>query len=280
MFRDSIACSATVRCAARRLARLLLHSAVRRSGAAVWDSRTPAASAATTPDARPITFRAETAAPERRTAECSESLAKRLAAHRTVALQVMLSRNTPVALASLAHVFVQRVFEDEYQRAGSALQITTQAPAHSLLSVADDLKESAAWRAVEAAKLAWKERLPEQPSTWFTWLIDLPQAELLDLLALCTALTLNALPSTGAASDTNALAEAVGLDMADWWEPTAQGYLSHVPKAQIVQALKEAGPDLADDGAGAMKKDVLVVKAASRLVGKRWLPAPLRRPPG
>ena len=217
---------------------------------------------------------------ERRTPDCSESLAKRLAAHRTLALQVMLSRNTPVALASLTHVFVQRVFGDEYRRAGSALQITPQLPAHALLSVADDLKESAAWQAVEAAKLAWKERLPEQPSTWFAWLIALPQSELLDLLALCAALTLNALPSAGAANDANALAEAVGLDMADWWEPTAQGYLNHVPKAQIVQALKEAGPDLADDGVGAMKKDVLVVKAASRLAGKHWLPASLRRPPG
>ena len=46
--------------------------------------------------------------------------------------------------------------------------------------------------------------------------------------------------------------------MYDWWEPTAQGYLTHIPKAQIVQALKEAGPDLADDGVGDMKKDVLV----------------------
>ena len=100
-------------------------------------------------------------------------------------------------------------------------------------------------------------------------------AELLDLLALCAALTLNALPSIGAASDANALAKAVGLDMADWWEPTAQGYLNHVPKAQIVQALKEARPDLADDGVGAMKKNVLVVKAASRLAGKQWLPAML-----
>ena len=115
--------------------------------------------------------------------------------------------------------------------------------------------------------------MPEQPGTWFAWLIALPQAQLLDLLALCTALTLSALPSTGAAGDANVLAEAVGLDMADWWEPTAGGYLNHVPKAQIVQALKEAGPDLADDAAGAMKKDVLVVKAASRLAGKRWQPA-------
>jgi ParB family chromosome partitioning protein len=111
-------------------------------------------------------------------------------------------------------------------------------------------------------------------------LIALPQAELLGLLALCAALTLSALPSAGANNDANAIAEAVNLDMADWWEPTAQGYLNHVPKAQIVLALKEAAPDLADDGVGVMKKDVLVVKAVSRLAGKRWLPAPLRRPPG
>ena len=49
-----------------------------------------------------------------------------------------------------------------------------------------------------------------------------------------------------------------------------------MPKSQIVQALKEAWPDLAGDGVGAMKKDVLVVKAVSRLAGKRWLPAVLR----
>ena len=219
-------------------------------------------------------------ASEGRVAGCSESLAKRLAAHRTMALQVMLSRNTTVALASLANVFVQRVFGDEYRRAGSALQVSPQLSAHALEAVADDLKGSTAWQAIDAKKQAWKARLPEQPGAWLEWLVGLPQAELIDLLALCTALTLNALPSTGAAADANALANAVGLDMADWWEPSAQGYLNHVPKVQIVQALKEAWPDLGEDGVSAMKKDVLVVKAASRLAGKRWLPVPLRRPPG
>ena len=66
----------------------------------------------------------------------------------------------------------------------------------------------------------------------------------------------------------------------NWWAPTAAGYLNHVSRTQIVHALMEAGPELADDGVGAMKKDVLVVKAASRLAGKRWLPIPLRRPQG
>jgi ParB family transcriptional regulator, chromosome partitioning protein len=210
----------------------------------------------------------------------SESLLRRLAAHRTVALQAMLAQNTPVALAALAHVFVQRAFGDEHRRAGSALQIAPQPAAHALKAVADDLTQCPAWQAIEAAKDAWGQRLPEERTAWFDWLVRLPQVELLELLPLCTALTLNALPGTGAAHDANALAEAVGLDMGDWWEPTAAGYLNHVSKAQIVQALKEAGPELAADGVDAMKKDALVVTAAARLAGKRWLPAVLRRPPG
>ncbi|MGK2898716.1 MAG: hypothetical protein ACSLE9_08515 [Burkholderiaceae bacterium] len=240
------------------------------------------------------TLRAEAASPDEshgdpsqsgghvadRAAKCSDSLLRRLAAHRTVALQVMLSRKSEVALAAVAHVFVQRVFGDEYRRAGSALQFTPQLSAHALQAVADDLKQSTAWQALETARLAWKERLPANAAEWFGWLVALPQTELLDLLALCSASTLNALPNTGAASDANALAEAVGLDMADWWEPTALGFLNHVSKAQIADALKEAGSELAADEFGALKKDALVVKAASKLAGKRWLPMPLRRQPG
>ena len=190
----------------------------------------------------------------------------------------MLSRNTSVALASLAHVFLQRVFSDEHRRAGSALQIAPQLSAYALESVADDLKDSPAWQAIEFAKQGWRARMPEQPDGWFNWLTALPQAELLELLALCTSVSLNALPGAGAVADANALARAVALDMADWWEPTTQGYLNHVSKAQIAQALKEAEVDPADEGAGAMTKDALVARAASLLAGKRWLPAALRSP--
>lgn len=49
-------------------------------------------------------------APERRTPGCSDALTKRLAAHRTMALQAMLAENTAVALALVVHVFVLRTF--------------------------------------------------------------------------------------------------------------------------------------------------------------------------
>jgi ParB family chromosome partitioning protein len=192
----------------------------------------------------------------------------------------MLAQNTAVALASVVHVFMLRIFGADYPREVSALQVSPQLSAFALEAVADDLKASRAWQAVHQAKEAWRARLPEHQGEWFGWLIGLPQAELIDLLALCGALTVNALPGAGAAGSANAIAAALGLDMADWWEPTAEGYLNHVPKAQIVVALKEAGPDLSGGGVEAMKKEALVTAAASRLAGKRWLPEPLRQSPG
>jgi len=220
------------------------------------------------------------AAAERRAPECSEALTKRLAAHRTIAMQAMLAENAAVALASVVHVFVLRTFGADYPRESTALQVSPQLSAFALETAADDLKTSRAWQAVQQAKEAWRARLPEQQGEWFGWLIGLPQAERIDLLALCSALTVNALPAAGAAGSAKAIAAALGLDMADWWEPTAEAYLNHVPKAKIIAALKEAGPELAGGGVETMKKDALVTAAASRLADTRWLPEPLRRTPG
>jgi ParB family chromosome partitioning protein len=197
-----------------------------------------------------------------------------------MALQAMLAQNAAVALASVVHVFVLRAFGADYPREASALQVSPQLSTYALEAAADDLKTSRAWLAVQQAKEAWQARLPEQQGEWFGWLLGLSQADLIELLALCSALTANALPTAGAAGSANAIAMALGLDMADWWEPTAEGYLNHVPKAQIVAALKEAGPELAGGGVEAMKKDALVSAAASRLAGTRWLPEPMRRSPG
>ncbi len=218
--------------------------------------------------------------PERWAPRCSEALTKRLAAHRTIALQAMLMQNAGVALASVVHVFVLRTFGADYPREASVLQVSPQLSGYALEAAADDLKASRAWQAVQQAKETWRARLPAQQGEWFGWLIGLSQAELIDLLALCSALTVNALPVAGAAGSANAIAAALGLDMADWWEPNAEGYLNHVPKAQIIDALKEAGPDLDGGGVEAMKKDALVAAAAKRLAGTRWLPEPLRRSPG
>jgi ParB family transcriptional regulator, chromosome partitioning protein len=220
----------------------------------------------------------ESAPPTRTAGEFSEALTRRLAAHRTAALQAVLTGNLQVALAALTHTLMRRTFFDDYSSDRPAMQINATASAYALMSVAEDLEGSRAFQAVEDANAKWRARLPEQRAEWFAWLVGLPQSELLELLSLCAALTVNALPSVGAARDASAIAHAVSLDMAEWWEPTAERFLQHVSKAQIVQALKEAGPELARDGVEGMKKDVLVNTAAGRLRGTRWLPAALRSP--
>jgi ParB family chromosome partitioning protein len=161
------------------------------------------------------------ATPERRAAACSEALTKRLAAHRTMALQAVLAQNAAVALASVVHVFVLRAFGADYPREASALQVSPQLSAYALEAAADDLKASRAWRSVQQEKEAWRARLPEHDGEWLGWLIGLPQPELIDLLALSSALTVNALPGAGAAGSADVVAASLGLDMADWWEPTA-----------------------------------------------------------
>jgi ParB family chromosome partitioning protein len=217
--------------------------------------------------------------PASKRGEYSEALTRRLAAHRTLAMQVVLSRNVPVALASLAHALVQRVFGEAYGRTGPALQIGAQTSEHALTTAADDLKSGSAWLAWQTARDEWRQRLPQDRGAWFAWLLELPQDDLMSLLAFCAASTVNALPSAGTAFEADRLARAIALDMADWWQASSEGFLHHVSKAQIVQALKEAGPDLARNGVEGTKKDVLVNAALTRLAGTRWLPAPLRPPP-
>jgi ParB family chromosome partitioning protein len=120
----------------------------------------------------------------------------------------------------------------------SAMQVAPQLQEHALLAAADDLKGSAAREAMQTGKAAWVERLQEQRGELLGWLVALDQHDLLELLAFCSALSVSALPSEGVAASAIAIAAAVGLNMADWWEPTAEGSLNHVSKAQIVEALR------------------------------------------
>ena len=182
------------------------------------------------------------------------------------------------AMRSVQTCFASSTTRHAAELSGSVAQITPQFSAGALKAAADDLESSAAWRVVEDAKQVWAERIAAAGSARLAWLIELPQTDLLELLALCTAMTVNALPGAGAAFDANALAAAVELDMADWWEPTPARYLNHVPKSQIITALEEAGPGLTDGGLEAMKKEALVACASARLAGRRWLPLPLRKP--
>ena len=65
---------------------------------------------------------------------------------------------------------------------------------------------------------------------------------------------------------------ALNLDMADWWKPTPENYLSHVSKERILSVVTEAVPASNADLMRNLKKEQLVQKADEELSGLRWLP--------
>jgi len=74
------------------------------------------------------------------------------------------------------------------------------------------------------------------------------------------------------------LAEAVSLDMAAHWRPTARTYLGRVTKPHILAAVREAVSDEAADRMADMKKQDMAEAAEQLLAGTGWLPALLRTP--
>lgn len=101
--------------------------------------------------------------------------------------------------------------------------------------------------ALRELQQAWGERLPENHSELFGALLTMEQDELVRLLAVCVATTVDGVTNRAAADAPDAeLAQAVGLDMAIWWQPTAESYFLHVSKAVILDAVAQFVPEHAD----------------------------------
>ncbi len=207
-------------------------------------------------------------------ASFSETLLRRLAAHRTAALQAVLSQGSSAALVALAHALALQVFERFGLEARSALQITARPPRHELLRAADDLPAARAWTELEARRAEWLRRLPESEGEWLDWIAALPQADLLELLGLCAGSVV--LVPSGPASAAAGLERLAGLDMRQWWEPTPEAFLNHVSKAHIAAAMKEGGAGSDASTVAGMKKGDLAALAATKLAGRGWLPEPLK----
>lgn len=204
----------------------------------------------------------------------SASLVRRLTAHRTRALQATLAQQPTVALAALTHRLVLATFFRHGVCDTSALQIvTTETP---LRSYAADLHESPAERALDAQRDAWRAKLPEDVRTLLPWLLQQSAADVLALLAYCVALSVNGVQSQEGPHALDVLAQATQLDMRDWWTPTAQAYLGRLPKARILEVVREAVSAEVAASLAKMKKGALATVAEQRLFGTGWLPTVLR----
>ncbi|OJZ02923.1 ParB/RepB/Spo0J family partition protein [Variovorax sp. 67-131] len=205
----------------------------------------------------------------------SDRLAQRLSAHRTAALQIEVARHPQVALAALVHGMVQTVLQgSHYGPSRNSLPLGVRLTVQDRLEgMAPDWPESPAAVALRELQEAWGGKLPEDGAALFAALLAMEQGELVQLLAVCVAATVDVVtPRATRKQPGEELAQAVGLDMAAWWKPTAEGYFKHVSKAVTLQAVGEFAPESVNRLAKLKKADI--ASEAERLAeGTGWMPA-------
>ncbi len=220
----------------------------------------------------------DTAEKPRKAPSLSEALIEDLTAHKTAALRELVAGSPKVALTALLHTLVSRLFFGVH----ADLCVEIRPVEIDLSSSSETVSESRAAEAVSERHRRWSERLPER-SDLFRWISELDDNERGELLAFCVASTVNAVDrrrqfrSDEWRTQATEIAEALALDMADWWAPTTATYLARVSKAYILGAVSEGVSPQAADSIAKLKKDAMAKRAEVFLEGSRWLPEPIRR---
>jgi ParB family chromosome partitioning protein len=212
-------------------------------------------------------------------APLSERLVLDLTAHRTAALRDALAASPTVAVTAVVHALAVFAFYPAYERP-TCLEI--KGVSAYLGGHAPSIDDTRAGRSVAERHAAWASRTPKAAADLWRFVESLPVSELLDLLAHCASLTVNAVRvpfdrKPGAWAHADRLAEVVDLDMTGYWTPTVTSYLGRVTKGRIAEAVREAVSDEAAERIGGLKKPDMASEAEALLAGTGWLPSLLRK---
>lgn len=204
----------------------------------------------------------------------SGALVQQLTAHRTAALQATLSQRPDIALVTLTHRLVLHEFYAGADAGQGVAQVFTRQT--ELESFAPDLPTCKAKEALNTRAHELRARLPNDASDLFAWLVGQPQSVVLELCAYCVALSLDGVTKNENDRALDVLADAAGLDMGVWWQPTADNYLSKIGKSRLLELLREIGANDAASALTQVKKATLAKEVERRLAGTGWLPSLLR----
>lgn len=209
----------------------------------------------------------------------SGALRSELLAHRTAMLRAALAERPDLALRVVTHAMALAVI---HRRPWGAVA-RAALPASGLDAGVPGVGGSPAAAALASALERWRAVLPGEPSALWAWMEAAAAGDVAALLAVCVAAGADAggadwTTTDGAFEPAARVAVLAGLDPAARWAPTRATYLDRVPKALIVEAVREGvGEAAARPLAGAKKAD-MAETAAALLDGKGWVPRLLRVP--
>lgn len=203
-----------------------------------------------------------------------------LTAHRTAGLRDALGEAPDLALMAVVHALALRTFHPGHDQP-TCLEVK----AHSLYLAthAPEVDDSPAGRRIAERHAAWAARLPREPDAVWDFVIGLPGAERMRLLAHCAALTVNAVRAPldrrpAALAHADRLAQAVDLDMTRTWTATEANYLGRVTKARILEAVREGVSEAAAARLSGLNRPDMAKAAEQSLADTGWLPPLLRTP--
>ncbi len=212
----------------------------------------------------------------------SERLVRQLTANKVGIVAADLAGKPDIALAVMVAQLARNVLGWGYFAYGNyGLGISVKQEAIS--QHAPDFEASKAGIELAKYRQHWLDTLPldedgQLSEAILDWALTQDTASLLDLLAYLLAVSVQGVQHQESDSPTalDRLATITGVDIAQWWEPTADSYLAHVSKDQISGAVAQAlGPDQAQPIAK-QKKIEAAASAEQLLAGKGWLPTILQ----
>ena len=206
----------------------------------------------------------------------SESLVRSLTTERSHALRAALLANPDVALRATVHAMViDQHFPALYAYA-DRLNVTVRHTV-SMRTDAPHAQDSRATQVIESALTALRAQLPERAEDLWDFFMTVDHATLLSILAVCVASGVSVVQTrTDGKRPGDALAAALGFDMADWWTPTAANYLGRVPKQTVLEAVTSGSGAESAKPLASLKKGPLVSQAEQLLSNSRWVPDAIR----
>jgi len=162
-----------------------------------------------------------------------------------------------LALRAMLHALATDAFYTRY--ADTVARFTSYLP--NLAAACPGIADSPARQGMMQAEADWRGRLPKRQADLWAWLQEQDTPALLGFLAVCVARTADAgradwTTPHGAEIIQARAATAAGLDMRQCWTATKESYLSMVPKALILEAVRDgagssaAGPPCRDQEGG------------------------------
>jgi ParB family chromosome partitioning protein len=210
----------------------------------------------------------------------SDRLIVELTVHRTLALRDALANDPGTAFTAVLHALCLGAF----YRMSFATCVEISAKSATFGVQAPGLADSASAKAIETRHQQWAKHLPKTEGDLWDALVAFGGDSQAALFAHCASLSVNAVHepwnrNSRRLAHADMLARTVNLDMAAaGWSPTVDNYLGRVPKARILEAVREAKGDASAQLIDHLKKPDMAREAERLLAKTGWVPEPLRTP--